>query len=63
VVRADELQCETVDASASMGGDIKAFASESYDASAAMGGSIDIEGGGRSSGASSVMGGSIHASR
>jgi hypothetical protein len=46
-----------------MGGDIKAFASESYDASAAMGGSIDIEGGGRSSGASSVMGGSIHASR
>jgi hypothetical protein len=58
-VRANEMQCATVDASASMGGDVRAFASQAYDASASMGGSIDIDGGGRATGTSSVMGGSI----
>jgi len=59
-VRANEMQCSTVDASASMGGDVRAFASQSYDASASMGGSIEIDGGGRATDTSSVMGGSIN---
>ena len=57
-VRADELRCSTVSASASMGGDIEAYASETSDASASMGGAISIAGNPRSNN-STAMGGSI----
>ena len=58
-VGARDLQCRTVDASAAMGGEIRAYASESYDASASMGGSISFAGDARRGDTSAAMGGSI----
>ncbi|MEZ5996739.1 MAG: head GIN domain-containing protein [Hyphomonadaceae bacterium] len=62
-VDARQLRCETVDASAAMGADVDAFALDRYDASASMGADISVAGGGRQSGRSTTMGGSVRADR
>jgi hypothetical protein len=59
LIRGRALQCQTVDASASMGGEIAAFASRSYDASAVMGGVINVAGAATSRESSSSLGGSV----
>jgi hypothetical protein len=63
-VDADQLRCDTVNATAAMGGDIAAYANNTYGGDASMGGSIAVAGGARRGDVTAVMGGSVtHKSR
>lgn len=58
-IDAHELACRSVDASASMGGDMRVHATESVDASASMGGSIRVTGAPARRETNASMGGDI----
>lgn len=58
-IDARELACRSVDASASMGGDMRVHATDSIDASASMGGSIRVSGSPAQRETSASMGGDI----
>jgi len=58
-IDARDLACRTVDASASMGGDMRVHATEAVDASASMGGTIRVTGAPAQRETSASMGGEI----
>ncbi|WP_395648320.1 GIN domain-containing protein [Terricaulis sp.] len=59
IVKAEDFQCLTADAAASMGGEARIFASQSFDASASMGGVVNVAGDPDHSDVSTSMGGEV----